>query len=103
MLSAPPGNIGQRLLPSTIDEIARDDPSRVLYSVAMTRDPADGFQDISVMAFAQAVDRCAWHLEKSLGRGRDFPTLLYMGPQDVVYAILVCCSRRVPRNGGAQR
>lgn len=90
MVPVPPGNIGQRLLPSVIDNIAQNDPSRVLYSIAKTRDPADGFQDISAQSFAQAVDRCAWHLEKTLGRGEGFPTLLYMGPQDVVYAILVC-------------
>lgn len=90
MVPAPPGNVGQRLLPSVIDEIAQYDPSRILYSINKTKDPADGFQDITFRAFAQAVDRCAWHLEKTLGHGHNFPTLLYMGPQDVVYAILVC-------------
>lgn len=92
MVPAPPGNFGQRLLPCTIDEIARENPSRVLYSVAKTKNIADGFQDIDARSFALAVDRCAWYLEGTLGRGEDFPTLLYMGPQDVVYAILVCIS-----------
>lgn len=89
MLPVPPGNVGQRLLPSFIDEIARNDPCRILYSINKTRDPADGFQDITSMEFSQAVDRCAWYLEETLGRGHGFPTLLYMGPQDLVYAILV--------------
>lgn len=89
MVPVPPANLGQRLLPSLIDKIARDDPSRVLYSVAKSKDIADGFQDIDARAFAQAVDRCAWHLEKTVGRGEGFSTLLYMGPQDVVYAIMV--------------
>lgn len=89
MVPIPPGDVGQRLLPTFIDEIARNDPSRIFYSINKTKDPADGFQDITSKAFAQAVDRCAWHLEKTLGHGHDFPTLLYMGPQDVVYAILV--------------
>lgn len=89
MVPIPPGNVGQRLLPSFIDEIARNDPSRIFYSINKTRDPADGFQDITSKAFAQAVDRCAWYLEETMGRGYGFPTLLYMGPQDVLYAILV--------------
>lgn len=93
MVRIPPGNVGQRLLPSYVDEIARDDPSRILYSIVKTKNPADGFQDITAKAFAQAVDRCAWHLEKTLGHGHNFSTLLYMGPQDVVYAILVCLNR----------
>lgn len=91
MSVAPPqDNRGQRLLPSTIDEIAQNNPSRILYSIPKTSNFADGFQDIDARSFASAVDRCAWYLENTLGRGEAFPTLLYMGPQDVVYAILVC-------------
>ena len=89
LVPLPQENRGQRLLPSTIDEIAQKNPSRVLYSLPKTNNLADGFQDIDARAFASAVDRCAWYLEKILGRGEAFPTLLYMGPQDVVYAILV--------------
>ncbi|KAK3945721.1 hypothetical protein QBC46DRAFT_371464 [Diplogelasinospora grovesii] len=84
-----PTNAGQRLLPSLVDEIAASDPERVFFSVAKTKNPADGFQDITAKAFARAVNRCAWYIEQSLGRGKDFPTLTYMGPQDLVYAILI--------------
>ncbi|KAM5348626.1 hypothetical protein ACJ41O_008450 [Fusarium nematophilum] len=84
-----PGNIGKRLLPSLVDEIAASDPDRIFYSVAKTTGPADGFQDINARTFARAVNRCSWHIEKHLGRGHGFPTLAYIGPQDVVYAILV--------------
>ncbi|KAM0425254.1 hypothetical protein ACHAPT_009571 [Fusarium lateritium] len=79
---------GRRLLPSLVDEIAISDPERVFYSVTKTNNPADGFQDINAKAFARAVSRCAWHIEKHLGRGQNFPTLSYIGPQDPVYAIL---------------
>lgn len=81
--------IGQRLLPSLVDEIAQSDPHRVLYSVPKTKDISDGFQDISAKTFMRAVDRCSWHIEQNLGHGHGFPTLTYMGPQDVVYAILI--------------
>jgi len=80
------------LLPSLVDEIAKLDPSRILYSVSKTKDPADGFDDISAEAFARAVDRCAWFIHHSLGPGRDFRTVIYLGPQDLNYAILVLAS-----------
>ncbi|KAI0594594.1 hypothetical protein F4775DRAFT_573362 [Biscogniauxia sp. FL1348] len=81
----------RRLVPSLVDEIAGTDPHRVLYSVAKTQNPEDGFEDIDAKTFARAIDRCAWYIEKHLGRGGQglFPTLTYLGPQDVVYGILV--------------
>lgn len=81
--------VGERLLPSLVDEIATTDPDRVLYSVPKTKDLKDGFQDISAKTFARAVDRCSWHLHDNLGRDDNFSTLMYMGPQDLVYGILV--------------
>lgn len=89
IIPAPLGDRGRRLLPSVVDDIARNDPSRVLYSIPKTRRPQDGFQDITAVQFSQAVDRCAWHLHERLGPGTGFPTVLYIGPQDLVYAILV--------------
>ncbi|KAM0444808.1 hypothetical protein ACHAQK_002326 [Fusarium lateritium] len=80
---------GTRLLPSLVDEIAVKDPNRVLYSITKTEDPADGFQDITAAEVARGVNRCAWHIEEHLGRGENFPTLAFMGPQDPIYAILV--------------
>ncbi|KAJ4386322.1 hypothetical protein N0V93_009216 [Gnomoniopsis smithogilvyi] len=91
----PPGDLGRRLLPSVVDDIARSDPSRVLYSMPKTRSPRDGFQDITAVQFSQAVDRCAWYLHKQLGQGAGFPTVLYIGPQDLVYAILILASIKV--------
>lgn len=87
-----PGGFGQRLLPALVDEIAVSDPSRPIYSIARSADPADGFDDISFKVFARAINRCAWFLHETLGSGWDqetpFPTLAYLGPQDVMYGIL---------------
>ncbi|KAI0436821.1 hypothetical protein F4803DRAFT_566532 [Xylaria telfairii] len=80
------------LLPCLVDKLARSDPSRTLYSIAKTKNPADGFRDITVLEFSHAVNRCAWFIEKSLGRGINFPTILYMGPQDLNYAIVLLAS-----------
>ncbi|KAI1293197.1 hypothetical protein F5Y03DRAFT_374470 [Xylaria venustula] len=80
------------LLPSLVDDLARSDPSRVLYSFAKTKHPADGFTDVCAAEFAQAVDRCSWFIDQQLGLGIDFPSLVYLGPQDLNYAILVLAS-----------
>lgn len=85
---ATPNIRGQRLLPSLLDELSANRPTCVLYSFAKTSSPADGFQDVTTREFARAVNRCAWYLEETLGRGENFPTLTYMGPQDIVYLIL---------------
>lgn len=90
--SPPPGIAGQRLLPCLVDEIADTDPYRVLYSIMKTKDPAEGFLDITAQDFARAVDKCAWHLRDLLGQAENFPTLTYLGPQDLVYAVLVLAS-----------
>ncbi|KAI0896934.1 hypothetical protein F4806DRAFT_487004 [Annulohypoxylon nitens] len=81
--------VGERLLPSVVDEIAQSDPHRVLYSVARTKNPEDGFDDINARSFADAVDRFSWYIERHLGRGQGFPTLTYIGPQDLLYAVSV--------------
>ncbi|KAI1817951.1 hypothetical protein GGS20DRAFT_424632 [Poronia punctata] len=80
------------LLPSLVDYIAESDPGRILYSVTKNKDPADGFDDISAQAFARAVDRCSWFIHRNLGPGKGFPTLVYLGPQDLSYPILVLAS-----------
>ncbi|KAI0973640.1 hypothetical protein F4678DRAFT_486821 [Xylaria arbuscula] len=87
----PPAN-RDLLLPSLVDDLARSDPSRILYSFAKTKDPADGFRDVCAADFAQAVDRCSWFIDQNLGLGNDFPSLVYLGPQDLNYAILVLAS-----------
>ncbi|KAM0544004.1 hypothetical protein ACHAPJ_012029 [Fusarium lateritium] len=80
---------GERLLPSLVDEIAATDPDRIFYSITKTQDLSQGFRDITAAEFARGVNRCAWHIEKHLGRGQDFQTLAYIGPQDPAYGILI--------------
>ncbi|KAF3770725.1 hypothetical protein M406DRAFT_34511 [Cryphonectria parasitica EP155] len=72
-----------------LDDLAVNEPSRILYSITKTSNPADGFRDITVREVARAVDRCAWYLEETLGPAKDGQTLTYMGPQDITYVVLV--------------
>jgi hypothetical protein len=71
---------GRRLVVSIVDDWARDEPDRILYSLPLTRNVAEGFRDITALEFANAVNRTAWWLESQLGKGSSFPTVGYMGP-----------------------
>jgi acyl-CoA synthetase (AMP-forming)/AMP-acid ligase II len=84
----PPPRCGQRLPPVLLDEIAAEDPGRLLYSVAKTDKMQDGFQDINYKTVANAVNRCAHWLKQTLGT--DTPRIFcYLGPIDLRYIILV--------------
>ena len=80
---------GRRLLPSLVDEIAAECPDRPFASIPNTIKPEDGFQNINFGALARAINRCSWWIEALVGKGNGFPTIAYMGPQDVLYLILV--------------
>ena len=88
-ISRAPQGCGQRLIPAVIDDIARNDPNRPFVSVPRTLDPQDGFKDVGYGSFASAVDRCAWWLEKQLGKSSTFETITYMSHgRDFAYFII---------------
>ena len=93
---------GRRLIPNIIDERARRDPERPVYSIPVSPthglqdasahgtvwsvpvssvDVSLGFRDISAQLFANAVNRIAWWLESELGKGSSFPVVGYIGPR----------------------
>ena len=104
-MMAVPKDYGRRLIPNIIDERARSDPERPVYSIPISsadgpRDLDDisgrgivysvpvssddlsrGFRDISARDYANAVNRVAWWLESQLGKGPSFPTIGYIGPR----------------------
>ena len=80
---------GQRLLPKYIDEIAQTDPSRPFVSIAKTSNAFDGYVDVTFNVFSTAVNRCAWKLERRLGRSETFAPILYIGPLDIRYFIVL--------------
>ncbi|KAF4631099.1 hypothetical protein G7Y89_g7043 [Cudoniella acicularis] len=49
----------------------------------------DGYREINYADFANAVNGAASWMEEHLGRGRNFETLAYIGPNDIRYAALV--------------
>lgn len=82
---------GQRLAPQVVDEIAQHTPDRT-YAILPKTDKLDGgFEDLTFEQYANAVNKLAWWLVKELGTvedDADFPTLAYIGPNDLRYALL---------------
>lgn len=85
----PPPQCGRRLLPVLIDEIASSSATRPFVAIPKASDPKDGFIDINYFTFARAINKCAWWIEKELGRGQLFETIAYIGPLDLLYPILI--------------
>lgn len=72
---------GNRLIPNVVDEAARDNPDRVVYTIPHLTDDGDSFEDITALRFANAVNRaCRW-IEGVLNRGKNFEAIGYIGPR----------------------
>ena len=82
------GTPGRRLLPTLIDERALSSPEDTFVVIPKAVDLKDGYRDISYRTFATAVNQCSWWLERSLGLGRAYETLGYVGPSDLLYPII---------------
>lgn len=84
--SVTPGECGKRLLPVIIDQLAHEDPDRPWGSIPRDDyDLSQGYADISYAAFANAINKLAWMVEKSIGRSDSFETIAYLGTPDVRY------------------
>ncbi|KUI66503.1 hypothetical protein VM1G_01339 [Cytospora mali] len=84
-----PGICGKRLLPPIIDELAQEDPNRPWASIP--RDDyalPQGFVDISYAALANAINKLAWLIERSIGRSNSFETIAYLGIPDIRYHMI---------------
>ena len=92
---------GSRLLPQVVDELARSDPQRIYATIPLSSDLSKGFQDVTMRQVSQAVNKCAYWLEDTIGRSTVFETLSYMGLPDLRYAIVflaaVKCGYKVSR------
>lgn len=90
MVVAAGGEVGKRLLPSIIDELARDEPNRAWASLPIDDyDLSQGFEDITYAAFANGINKLAHCIVKSFGRSEDFATIVYLGIPDIRYYMLL--------------
>ena len=86
--TSPPVDVGKRLLPVLIDDIAASDPERVFASIPLTTEPSAGFRDVNFADLSKAIDRCSWWVKEQVGRSTSFETVAYIGPLDLLYHIL---------------
>ena len=85
-----PEDCGRRLIPTLVDEIARNDPNRPFLSVPLDPTLGDGYEDVCYGSFAKAVNKCAWWLESKLGKSSTFETITYIShARDMTYLILI--------------
>ena len=83
-------NAGKRLLSTIIDETATSSPLKCFMTIPNTSDLNEGLKDITYGQIAPAIDRCAWWIDKHLGKGTDHPTIAaYLDPMDFRHVILI--------------
>ncbi|KAF2650921.1 hypothetical protein K491DRAFT_782258 [Lophiostoma macrostomum CBS 122681] len=82
------GPYGQRLCVQVADELARRTPDRIYATV--TKSPSDieqGFRDITIKQFTNAVNHAAWDIKRLFGVSTKFDVIAYIGLSDIRYAI----------------
>lgn len=88
-LHTPSTILGQRLLPTTIDERASSNPQTVWCSLPYDDDDlSKGYEDITYVKFATAINQIAWFIQDSFGPSKQFATIAYIGAPDVRCQIL---------------
>jgi len=86
----PPRSRNDHLLPNIVDLIAREEPTSTWCEFpASNTTYDDGFRIATYGQLANAINGAAWWLENTLGKGKNFETITYVGPNDVRYPILV--------------
>ncbi|EEA24838.1 hypothetical protein TMatcc_007939 [Talaromyces marneffei ATCC 18224] len=80
-----------RLIPNIVDQLAQDEPDKLYAELPISHtDFTSGFRQITYGALANAVNGVAWWLTQNLGpAGNDFPTLAYIGPNDMCHNFLL--------------
>nr|POE68694.1 non-canonical non-ribosomal peptide synthetase fub8 [Quercus suber] len=72
---------GKRLLPQLVDDLASQEPDRIVYSLARSSDISQGFRHVTAREFAQAVDKTAWWLHSRIDVSTAIQTVGYIGPR----------------------
>jgi hypothetical protein len=75
----------RELLPNLVDSISVKEPEAIFAEYpAHPTSYESGYQKVSYGTFANAINGVAWWLQEKLGHGVDFPTLAYIGPNDIL-------------------
>ncbi|KAL1796164.1 hypothetical protein ACET3X_004704 [Alternaria dauci] len=79
---------GHRLIPQIMDQLARTQPDRVVFSIAKPSNAGLELRDISAHAFAKAVDKTAWWLRHQVGESTSVRPVGYIGPHDLRHILI---------------
>lgn len=98
-----PGEVGRRLLPVIIDEVARQDPGRAWASLPVDDyDLEQGFEDVTYAQFANGINKLAHCITEALGppppeeEGK-FDAIVYLGVPDIRYYMLIPAAAKAGR------
>lgn len=80
---------GRRTFPAEIDRQAKATPNKVFSSIPRSSDLSKGYQDVTMLDFAKAIDRTCEYLEPLIGYSANFDTVAYYGPPDLRYIIII--------------
>ena len=97
--TTPPIDYGHRLIPTLVDEYARTDPDYVYALIPKTTDFKDGLKEITIGAFARAVDEVASRIDSRIGKCTTFDTIAYIGPSQSKLPWNVIAMKLTPSSG----
>lgn len=86
-------DVGKRLLTTTVDHIAEEDPSRICFSIPL-ESSTNEYVDISYKHFANSINRLSWWLKETVGLSDNLETLCYLGPPDLLYFIFALAASK---------
>lgn len=83
-------NPEKELLVHRVDRLAELYPDTIFAEFPASPESYDeGFQKVTYGALSNAINSIAWWLEDTLGHGKNFETLAYIGPNDLRYTALI--------------
>lgn len=85
-----PSSQTKQLLNDIVDARASKDPKAIYAELPLSPTSFDdGFRKVTYWEFANAINGMAWWMMQKLGTGKDFETLLYLGPSDIRHNVLL--------------
>lgn len=88
--NASTGDFGRRVLITLIDDIATADPTRPFTFIPNSSNPEDGWKPVTFQELAKSINYWAHDISSATRDStNDFPTVAYIGPNDVRYVIIL--------------
>ena len=82
-----------KLIPSLLDETATSNPDKPFAEVPISPQGYDlGTRKITYRKLSNAVNAIAHWITNTLGPGKNFPTISYLGPNDLSHTVVLLAS-----------